>query len=71
MGEPSETVWQCPLAMDKWNKLVIGPKQTGLGLIIDTSRLTTAIINSPLGINSLWISTNDNRIADNISHFKK
>ena len=43
MGEPNESVWQCPLAMDKWNKLVIGPRQIGLGCIIDTNRLTVAI----------------------------
>ena len=42
-GEPDKKFWQCPLAMDKWNKLVIGPKQTGLWLIIDTNRLTVAI----------------------------
>jgi hypothetical protein len=36
-------VRQCPLAMDKWLELVIGPKQTMLGLIIDTNRLTIAI----------------------------
>ena len=28
-------------------------------------------INSPLGINSQWISTDDNKIADNISQIKK
>jgi hypothetical protein len=43
MGEPGVTVRQCPLAMDKWIELVIGPKQTMLGLIIDTNRLTVAI----------------------------
>jgi hypothetical protein len=43
MGEPNKSVWQCPLAMDKWNKLVIGPRQIGLGLIIDTNQLTAAI----------------------------
>ena len=43
MGKPDESVWQCHLAMDKWNKLVIGPRQTGLGLILDTNRLTVAI----------------------------
>ena len=43
MGEPNESVWQCPLAMDKWNELVIGPRQIDLGLIIDTNRLTVAI----------------------------
>ncbi len=43
MGELDVTVRQCPLAMDKWLELVISPKQTMLGLIIDTNRLTVAI----------------------------
>jgi hypothetical protein len=43
MSEPNESVWQCPLAMDKWSELVIGPRQIGLGLIIDTNQLTVAI----------------------------
>jgi hypothetical protein len=43
MGKPDVMVRQCPLAMDKWIELVIGPKQTMLGLIIDTNRLTIAI----------------------------
>jgi hypothetical protein len=43
MGEPNITVRQCPLAMDKLLELVIGPKQTMLGLIINTNRLTIAI----------------------------
>jgi hypothetical protein len=43
MGEPDVAVRQCPPAMDKWLELVIGPKQTMLGLIIDTNRLTVAI----------------------------
>jgi hypothetical protein len=29
------------------------------------------LMNSPLGINSQWISTINNKIADNISHLKK
>jgi hypothetical protein len=43
MGEPNVAVRQCPLSMDKWLELVIGPKQTMLGLIINTNRLTIAI----------------------------
>jgi hypothetical protein len=43
MGEPDVAVRQCPLAMDKWLQLEIGPKQTMLGLIIDTNRLIVAI----------------------------
>jgi hypothetical protein len=43
MGKPDVAVRQCPLAMDKWLELVISSKQTMLGLIIDTNRLTVAI----------------------------
>jgi hypothetical protein len=43
MGEPDVAARQCPLTMDKWLELVIGPKQTMFGLIIDTNRLTVAI----------------------------
>jgi hypothetical protein len=43
MGEPDVAVRQCSLAMDKCLELVIGPKQTMLGLTIDTNRLTVAI----------------------------
>ncbi len=43
MGEPNDSVRQCSLAMDKWNELVIGSRQIGLGLIIDTNWLTVAI----------------------------
>ena len=43
MGEPNVAIRQCPLVMDEWLELVISPKQTMLGLIIDTNRLTIAI----------------------------
>jgi hypothetical protein len=43
IGKPDVAVRQCPLAMDKWLELVIGPKQTLLGLIINTNRLTVTI----------------------------
>jgi hypothetical protein len=42
MGEPNVAVRQCPLAMDKWLHLVIVPKHTVLGFIINTNRLTIA-----------------------------
>jgi hypothetical protein len=42
-GKPNVAVRQCPLAMDKWLELVIGPKQTMLGLIIVANRITIAI----------------------------
>jgi hypothetical protein len=59
MGKPDVMDRQCPLAMDKWLELVIGPKQTMLGLIINTNRLTVAIPAKYLQellnlINSTW-----------------
>jgi hypothetical protein len=43
MGKPDVAVRQCPLDIDKWLELVIGPNQTMLGLIINTNRLIIAI----------------------------
>ena len=43
MGEPDTGLRQCPLAMDKWLELVVGPILIMLGLIIDTNKLTVAI----------------------------
>jgi hypothetical protein len=59
MGKPDVMVRQCPLAMDEWLELVIGPKQTMLGLIINTNRLTVAIPAKSLQevlnlLNSTW-----------------
>ncbi len=59
MGKPNFAVRQCPLAIDKWLELVIGPKQTMLGLIIDTNRLSIAIPAKYLQkvldlLNSIW-----------------
>lgn len=43
MGEPDTSLRQCPLAMDKWQELVVGPKQIMLGLVLDTQKLTVGI----------------------------
>jgi hypothetical protein len=43
MGEPDTAIRQCPLAMDKWEELIIGPVQTMLGLVIDKYQLTVGI----------------------------
>jgi hypothetical protein len=43
MVEPDTMVRQCPLAMDKWEEMVIGPVQKMLGLVIDTCQLTVSI----------------------------
>jgi hypothetical protein len=43
MGEPAIGIRKCSLAMDNWSELVIGPKQTILGLVINTNKLTVSI----------------------------
>jgi hypothetical protein len=59
MGKPKVVVRQCPLDMDKWLELVIGPNQTMLSLIINTNKLTVAIpykyLKEVFGLlNSTW-----------------
>ena len=59
MGKLDIAVKQCPLAIDKWLELVLGPKQTMLGLTINTNRLTVAISAKYLQevldpLNSTW-----------------
>ena len=36
MGKPNLILRQCPLAMDKWSKLVVAEHQLALGLVIDS-----------------------------------
>jgi hypothetical protein len=43
MGKLDVAARQCPLAIDKWLELMIGPKQAMLEPIINTNRLTIAI----------------------------
>ncbi len=43
MGVPDTALRQCPMAMDKWLELVVGPILIVLGLIINTNKLTVAI----------------------------
>jgi hypothetical protein len=44
-------------------------KQSKIGQML-ARFFCSMLINLPLGINSQWISTIDNKIADNISHLK-
>jgi hypothetical protein len=42
-GEPQTELRQCPLSLEKWFKMVVGPTQTVLGLYIDTNKMTIGI----------------------------
>jgi hypothetical protein len=59
MGELDTTVRQCPLAMEKWEELVVGPVQTMLGLVIETYQLTVGILSNYMNkvlllLNNTW-----------------
>jgi hypothetical protein len=59
MGEPDTAIRRCPLAMDKWKELVIGPVQTMLGLVIDIYQLTVGILSNYMNkvlllLNNTW-----------------
>jgi hypothetical protein len=43
-GRPMIKQRQCPLSLEKWNELVIGPVQTVLGLTVNTNRMTVGIM---------------------------
>jgi hypothetical protein len=42
-GQPNIAVRQCLLLHEKWNKLIVGPKQIIVGLIVDTNKMTVGI----------------------------
>ena len=57
--EPDKAIQQCPLALDKWVEMVVGPIQTMLGLNLDTNKLMDAIPGSYVSdvhnlINTTW-----------------
>ena len=39
-GRPDIAVRQCPLSLEKWRELIVGPIQTILGLIVNTNKMT-------------------------------
>ncbi len=42
-GTPNVAVRQCPLSLKKWHKLIVGPRQIVLGLVVDTTKMTVGI----------------------------
>jgi hypothetical protein len=59
MGEPDTMIRLCPLAMDKWEELVVGPVQTMLGLVINTYQLRVGIPSNYVNkvlllLNNIW-----------------
>jgi hypothetical protein len=44
-GIPDTAVQQYPLSLKKWHKLIVGPRQIVLGLVVDTNKMTVGITN--------------------------
>ena len=42
-GEPQTDIRQCPLLLEKWLEMVIGPTQTVFGLYVNTNMMTIGI----------------------------
>ncbi len=42
-GQPKIEVRQCPLSLKKWWETIIGPRQTVLGLMVDTNAMTVGL----------------------------
>ncbi len=42
-GTPNIAVRQCPLSLERWYDLIVGPRQIILGLVVDTNRMTVGI----------------------------
>ena len=42
-GIPDIAVRQCPLSLEKWHKLIVGPVQIVLGPVINTNTMTVGI----------------------------
>jgi hypothetical protein len=53
---PDMAVRQCPLSLEKWHELIVGPKQIILGLVVDMSKMTVGIIDEYLDQVQLLLS---------------
>ncbi len=44
-GTPNIAVRQCPLSLEKWYDLIVGPRQIISGLVVNTNSMTVGITN--------------------------
>jgi hypothetical protein len=45
-GTPDILVCQCSLLLEKWYKLIVGPRQIILGHVVDTNKMTVGITDN-------------------------
>jgi len=50
---PDIAVRQCPLLLEKWGKLIVGPRQIILGLVVDTDEMTVRMSDEYLS--KVWV----------------
>jgi hypothetical protein len=55
-GQPQTDVWQCPLSLEKWNELIVGPCQIILGLVINMNEMAVRILDEYL--DEVWTLIN-------------
>jgi hypothetical protein len=60
-GEPQMEVRQCPLSLEKWLEMIVGPVQIVLGLSVDTNAMTIGITDEyrkqvQVMLNTNWTS---------------
>jgi hypothetical protein len=52
-GRPDMAVRQCPLLLEKWHELIVGPKQIIPGLVVDMSKMTVGFTDEYL--DQVWL----------------
>ncbi len=72
-GRPHTNVSQCPLSLEKWSELIVGPHQIILGLVIDTNEMTVKISDEYLNEVRLLIAKkcNPKRIFFHVNKMQK
>jgi hypothetical protein len=71
-GRPDVSLRQCPLSLEKWNELIVGPIQIVLGLSLDTNKMTVGITEDYIQqVRSLLQKWDPSRRFFNVSDMQK
>ena len=71
-GRPNVLLRQCPLSLEKWLELIVGPRQIVLGLIVDTNKMTVGITEDYIQeVRSLLQNWDPSRRFFNVSDMQK
>ena len=71
-GRPDVSLRQCPLSLEKWLELIVGPIQIVLGLSLDTNKMTVGITEDYIQqVRSLLQKWDPSRRFFNVSDMQK